>query len=222
MSFNIETERLLMLDTETIGLEKRFIYDIGYIVMQREENGQYSALEKGRFIIKNVYENKELFATAYYYDKKPRYTNALRGRSVQKHKVGHAMQRLKNLILRYNIKFFTAYNSSFDKGAFKFTCDFYKLQNPLKKIRMLDIQGLASIIHELDDYKKVAIENDWTTPKGYIRTNAECTYRYISSDYKFIEDHTGLKDCEIEMEIMNYALSIKGWWGNKKRSFIRV
>ena len=222
MDFKQKTEKILLLDTETIGLEKRFIYDIGYIVMERLPNGQYQALESGRYIIKNVYENKELFATAYYSEKKPLYTNALKGRKVKKHKVGHTMQSLKYLIQRHNIKFFTAYNSPFDKGAFKFTCEFYKLQNPLKGVSMLDAQGLASVIHESEDYKAVAIANGWRTPKGYIRTNAECTYKYISGDYDFVEQHTGLEDCVIELAIINHSLKLGGWWNNKKRTFIRA
>ena len=61
--------KIMILDTETIGLEKCFVYDIGFIVAELQENGFYKPIVKSQFIIEQVYDNRELFETAYYNDK---------------------------------------------------------------------------------------------------------------------------------------------------------
>ena len=59
----------IVLDTETISLEKPFVYDLGYVIVN--DNGDIIA--KKSYVISQVWNNKELFATAYYADKKPLY-----------------------------------------------------------------------------------------------------------------------------------------------------
>ena len=40
-------------------------------------------------------------------------------------------------------------------------------------------------------------------------TNAECAYRYITKNYEFEEQHTGLADVEIECQILAKCIAQK-------------
>ena len=206
-------EIVLIIDTETINLEKRYIYDFGYIIaMYNEKSNEFITLEENQFLTKQIWENKMLFSTAYYSNKENLYKkimakNAAKGIKTKKH-FGHIMRKLQNDIDKYDIKKWFAYNSNFDKGALEFTCEWFKLDNPLLELKMYDIQNIAGIIHHSEDYKKFANDNNFINQSGYLQTNAENTYRYITQDIKFIESHTSLQDCIIELEILNHCLKL--------------
>jgi len=51
-------------------------------------------------------------------------------------------------------------------------------------------------------YNKFCAENGFVTAKGNIQMSAEVCYRFISGKVDFVEEHTALADCEIEMEIL--------------------
>lgn len=52
----------------------------------------------------------------------------------------------------------------------------------------------------------MAIKNNWLTDANNFKTSAEIGYRFITGNVDFIEEHTGLEDVLIEIEIMAYAL----------------
>ena len=54
---------IIVIDTETINLQKAFIYDIGFIVASGEE---LKNIEEKSFIIRQAFDNKMLFETSYY------------------------------------------------------------------------------------------------------------------------------------------------------------
>ena len=60
----------IILDTEFVNLQKSFVYNLGYIVAN--ENGDI--LKKRDFVIEQIWHNRELFATSYYYNKRNIYT----------------------------------------------------------------------------------------------------------------------------------------------------
>lgn len=193
-------EHYLLLDVETIDLHKRFIYDIGYIVIDENDN----IITYGGFVLAQVYDNKELFATAYYNTKRPNYTKMMKGKTLKKTYVGQAFRTIKSIIKNYNIKTLYAYNGFFDIGAFNFTAKHFKLPNPLKGAKMVDIMALANHeIHETEGFKEFCIKNGYLGPKGHLKTSAENTYNYLTSqDIK--EDHIGLNDCFMELEILKH------------------
>jgi hypothetical protein len=39
------------------------------------------------------------------------------------------------------------------------------------------------------------------SPKGNWKTSAETAYAYLIGEAQFVEEHTGLEDCKIELEI---------------------
>jgi len=80
-----------------------------------------------------------------------------------------------------------------------------------------------NFIHLHKTYIDFAIKNDYVTNTGYIETTAEKTYRFLINDNEFIEEHTSLADCEIELDILNHCiekgyLETKTYKGKKVRS----
>ena len=60
-----------------------------------------------------------------------------------------------------------------------------------------------------DPLQKIAESFGWVSPKGNIKTGAEFAYRFCSGDHGFIEDHTALSDCVIEVEILRQCFKTK-------------
>ena len=102
----------------------------------------------------------------------------------------------------------------------KKTTDYYRKANPIAELNDVCIYALAGkYIHSTEDYRKWCDDNEFYTDKGYYSTNAENTYRYITGKLDFVEDHTGLKDCEIELEILNYILLNGGEFESIDKTF---
>ena len=103
----------IVLDTETAGgFDNPLVYDIGYVVA--DNNG---AIVKTRsYIIKEVYDNAELFESAYYKDKKSIYEERLKTGATKKVNLAYALYRLQKDIDKYGAEKF-AYNSKFDSKA---------------------------------------------------------------------------------------------------------
>ena len=51
---------IIVFDTETIGVEKAFCYDLGYVVANVESK---TIIAKKEFVIEQVWSNKALFET---------------------------------------------------------------------------------------------------------------------------------------------------------------
>lgn len=200
-------KRIMVIDTETISVNKRFIYDIGYIIAERGTDGLYHAIAESQFIVDQIYYNEKLFKTAYYEKKKPLYTKLLRSRQAEIKKFGFITQIIGGDMRRYEIDSIFAYNSSFDEGAFNFTCEDFKVKNPFIEKKWFDILGIANkYIHLSLDYIEFATENDFITDSGFIETNAEKTFAFISKIKDFEEEHLSLSDSRIELEILNACI----------------
>ena len=58
----MEKDKIIMvLDTETLGLENPTIYELGYVI-HNQVNKQ--VLKERDYLIKQIYDNEELFASA--------------------------------------------------------------------------------------------------------------------------------------------------------------
>ena len=204
----MKTHHALLLDTETIGLEKPFVYDLSFIVIRYDEKEKiYKEVSKHAFVIKQIYNNKPLFNTAYYANKRPIYTSKLRGKKAKQKHFGHTLRLIKSIMKQYDIKRVYAYNSDFDRGAIAFTSKFFGTQNPFDKITFYDLQGIANkYIHTVKRYQEYCKENNLLTPKRFYKGTAETTYQYIMGKPDFVESHVGIEDCEIELRILNNSL----------------
>ena len=205
-------ENIILLDTETISLKKTYVYDFGYIVARYDEElNQLIPIEKKQFLTKQIWENKMFFSTAYFADKLGFYEtivrrNAGKGLKTVKH-FGRIMQTLTSDIKKYNVEKWFAYNSPFDKGALDFTCEWYKLENPLNNLEMYDIQAISNPLHNNIEYVNFCTNNKFYGNSGYIQTSAEKTFAFLNDNPSYEEPHTSLQDCEIELDILNYCLN---------------
>lgn len=198
----------LVLDTETINLEKQFIYDLGYTIA--DNNGDIIA--KKSYIITQIFNNKELFATGYYANKLPLYNERLKNGYSKKVCWGNAMRYLANDIKKYGITEIYAYNSKFDTKAIAFMCSWYGVINPLGATEILDIMDFIQPITTTTDYKNFCESNGFMTKhkKPKPQQKAETLYRYLKNNVNYEEEHTGLEDSLIELEILMTALGLLG------------
>lgn len=202
-------KRIIVLDTEAISLQKPFIYDLGFIVA--EWNGmEYIPIYRSQAIIEQIYHNRELFATAYYGEKRPRYTSLLKGRKAKKKKFGWAIHHLLKMIKFYEVEALFAYNNGFDIKALNFTAKNFNYNVDFNNFIWHDILAIANnFIHNSLDYMEFAKENDLLgASKRYVQTNAEATYKYITNNVNYIEPHMALQDSEIELDILNEAIKL--------------
>lgn len=192
--------KVLVFDTETISLNKAFIYNLGYVVVDTE-TGEILATRD--FVIKQVYDNKALFATAYYSNKRPLYTSKMKAKKCRKVNWGDACRVMLKDIKDYGIKQVYAYNSDFDEKAFYFTHLFFKnKRRPLDYVVVNDIMDLIKPIIKSKEYKEFCKANNYLTSSNRVKQTAEIVYRFVSGNNDFIEEHTALNDSMIEMSIL--------------------
>lgn len=194
----------LILDTETISLDKPFVYDLGYTIADADGN----IVAKKSYVITQIWNNKELFATSYYAAKKPLYISRLKSKYSKKVSWGNAMRYLANDIKKYGVTEIFAYNSKFDTRALNFMCAWYKVVNGLGGIQIKDIMKYIAPITETEDYKNFCEINGYMTAHKIpqCQKKAETLYRYLTKNVDFTEEHTGLEDSLIELEILMVAL----------------
>lgn len=198
---------ILVFDTETVDVEHAFCYNVGYTIVNLETKEK---LIKRDYVIEQVWENKMLFSTAYYAEKKQLYINALRGRKATIKHWGHTMQRMIKDIQEYNVEFAYAFNSPFDVRVFDFNSEWFKSSNALDYVETIDIRGLINKLLFSDEYKAFCEENGFYTESGNYSGNAETLTKFIRQDIDFVEDHTALSDSLIEADIILYMIDKYG------------
>lgn len=198
---------ILVFDTETVDVEHAFCYNVGYTIVNLETKEK---LIKRDYVIEQVWENKMLFSTAYYAEKKQLYINALRGRKATIKHWGHTMQRMIKDIQEHNVEFAYAFNSPFDVRVFDFNSEWFKSSNALDYVETIDIRGLINQLLFSDEYKAFCEENGFYTESGNYSGNAETITKFIRQDIDFVEDHTALSDSLIEADIILYMIEKYG------------
>lgn len=202
---------IIVFDTETIGVEKAFCYDLGYVVVNVESK---TVLAKKEFVIEQIWSNKALFETAYYADKKPLYVSKLRGRKARLVNWGLAIGAMIKDIKQYEVESAYAYNADFDSRVFDFNADWYKTRNPLDYVQVFDIWGYTSeAINKglAEDYVAFANENALISDCGNIKNNADSWGKFFYGT-EWDEEHTALEDslveCKILLEMLERGLEI--------------
>lgn len=113
------------------------------------------------------------------------------------------LQILNTDIQNYNVNKMYAYNALFDTSAINKTYQYLIDSGSEMKYKMDCLWHLSTkTFMYTEKYINVAIENNWLSDKGNIKTSAEMAYRYISHDYDFVEAHTALQDTVIETKIL--------------------
>lgn len=208
----MKKEFILTIDTETAPIDNTkkvngnnaLVYDLGVAVSDR--NGKiYETLN---LVIDDImFGEYKRMRTSYYADKLPQYYVEM-GTGVREIvSFAKAKEMVNALMEKYNIKKVAAYNTMFDYYALKKTNSYLHKEYKFfgDDVEYIDIMKMAKAVFKnnkrfLKFVEKHNLYNDYGNPK----ISAENVYRYIKKDVNFTEKHTGLKDVEIETEIMGY------------------
>lgn len=199
--------KLLVLDTETLGIVNPLVYDLGYLIYDTQTE---EIIVKRDYLIKQIYDNENYMQSAYYGWKKPIYEEMLADGKCKKVWWGIALDILRKDIARCvaDGSELYAYNSQFDWNAIKMTCEKYNSkQNPtIDGIK--DIMDYINPITQTEEYKNFCFKNGFITKHKTPRPQkkAETLFRYLSGQTDFEEQHMALNDSEIELEILLTAL----------------
>ena len=198
---------VVVFDTETANMQKRFCYNVGYVILDISTG---EILVERDFVVEQIWHNVELFATAYYADKRELYVKKMRSRKAVMDKWGYIMQTMMRDFKKHDVACAYAYNSPFDDKVFAFNCDWFKTQNPFDTIPIYDLMGLAcDCITQYDTYYKYCEEHEFFTESATeYSISAETIYSFITNDPTFVEEHTALADARIEANILMHCLNM--------------
>lgn len=192
-----------VFDTETIGVSKKWVYDLGMVIV--EKTGRPLAMWRWR--IKEILEIPGIEKIAYYGEKIPAFYSGLPVVTF-----AQAKKEFNEILEKMEVTTITAYNLQFDMSAIKQTLEQTNSgRNFLEKpYEYFDLWNAScDSLFQQKRFKRIAIEQNWLTEKGNIRTSAEIAYRYITGNYQFMETHTALEDAEIEARILQEVLRQK-------------
>lgn len=203
---DMRVKYIMVMDVETAGgLGNPLVYDLGFAVC--DKRGKIYAKES--FVIKEIFEQKQLMSSAYYAEKIPRYDKDLAEGTRQLVSMEFARQAFINMMNKYNVGTISAYNLAFDRRALANTMknlfgEGKKFLSGIgRKVEQMCIWSFAcEVIYTQPTFWKVAESENWFTEGGNMRTSAEIGWRYISGIRDFEESHTGLEDVEIEVGIL--------------------
>lgn len=192
--------KILVLDTETLGLYDQRVYNLGYVVYDTDT---CEKLIERDYVIKQIFDNERLMQTAYYADKKPLYIERLEDGACKKLFWGNACRILAHDMERYEVGAILAYNSRFDYNAILKTCERYCTKRNPTADGIADIMKVIDTITETADYKKFCKAHGFMTKhkKPRCQKKAETLYRYLTGNADYKEEHTALADSRIELEI---------------------
>lgn len=213
MSSKIDKRKkyFLVLDVETAGdVNKghKNVYDLGYAISDKKGN----VYLKRSFIVQEIFFNNELMETAYYKSKIKLYHKQISQGLHQVRTWKEIVKQFREDMLQYEPSFLSAYNLEFDISAMNYTNKNIGdkeriIPKELRGIQTFCIWGLAcETIFKQPSYSHYANLNGWVSKAGNMRTNAEVAYRYITGNFNFIEEHTGLSDVLIEVKILAHCL----------------
>lgn len=201
---------IAIIDTETTGLEKPFVYNIGWSIYDTEAK---KVVYQAEYIVEQVWHNLELFTTAYYAEKREWYIGQMKARKITMKKMGYITQRMFHSFKEFEVQGAYAYNSPFDERVFNFNCDWFKVINPFDNIQWYDIRGYVhKKIAFTPKYQQFCADNNLYTESGNFATTAESVYKYITQNTTFEESHTALADVLIELDILQFCVNIGCEW----------
>lgn len=202
----------MTIDTETCGsFSKPLVYDLGVAVHDRHGN----IIETRSWVIREVfYGRSRKMRSAYYADKLPLYHEGIKKGEWKVVSLFRARREMLEMLSKYNIKAVIAYNAAFDKKALDSTMkEFSRFETSHffpESIIFWDSWGMAcETILQHKAYYKNALSEKWISEAGNCMSNAECTFRYITRNATFIEQHTALADVLVEVEIFTKIIRQK-------------
>lgn len=198
-------EKMIIIDTETCNsVEEPIPYDIGYAIVDRTGH----IYEKRSFIVADVFlDMQDVMQTAYYKEKIPKYWDDIR----DGFRTMMTMWNIRKIMLedmkKYNVKTVGAYNAGFDKRALnnliRYVSKSWKRWWFPFGVKYICIWNMAcQTLLNTSTYIKFAEKNGLVSDYGNIQTSAEACYKFLTKAVDFQEEHTGLEDVLIEVEIL--------------------
>jgi len=225
--------RIIVFDTETINVSDLSMFDFGFIVI---DTNTREVLEKGSFLVEEVY-NSELFPKAYYYNKnKEIYENKLKRKEIEIKGIKEIRDIFNSAIKKHDIELISGFIINFDIRTLNFNFKKYLLEDKeisLQKLsnryEVIDISILFSLLEKrFGSYVDYCVSNDFVTEKGNIKSTAEVIYKYITGNIEHEEEHTAFNDSEEEAAILNYCITeysdkpeFKAIWNEAKEITIK-
>ena len=201
-------EMYLVIDTETCNtVEQPLPYDIGYAICDRMGNIE---IERSFVVAETFLDMKDTMKSAYFAEKIPQYWEDIKNGTREIKSIYKIRKQVAEDMKTYGVKKVGAYNMGFDKRALNnvmryttksFCRWFFPFGTEFFCIWHLATQTLL----QQKTFFKMAEKNGWFSEKGNLLTNAEVTYNYIKKMSDFKENHTGLEDVRIEIEIMAHC-----------------
>lgn len=207
----------IVLDCEACPLDKdfegvspynMFAYDLGWCVTDRNGN----VYRTRSFVIKEIFEEKELMQSAFYAKKIPQYIEEIASGERVLASFYEVRQAFCEDVAEFNVKEVFAHNMRFDYGTLNntqrwLTKSKYRYFFPYD-VEICDTLKMArQLLSKSRVYKSYCNDYGYTCKNGTPRFTAEILYRFITGDENFNEEHTGLADVLIEKEIMAYLFS---------------
>jgi hypothetical protein len=201
----------MVIDTETVNgvKEDPFMYDLGLAICDKRGR----IYEERSLVIADIYCNeKELMKSAYYAEKLPKYEKALATGERELVSIFTAKRIVADLCKKYNVKAITAHNACFDERATRQTIR-YVTKSKMRYflpygIPLYDTMKMAQdTICKQKSYERFVDKNNLRTKSGRIPSNAQALYCYMADDPTFVEEHQGLDDVRIEVQILARCLA---------------
>lgn len=203
-------EMYLVIDTETANsIEQPLPYDIGYAVCDRFG---HIVLERSFVVAEIFLDHKEMMKSAYFAEKIPHYWEDIKNGTREIKSIFNIRKQIKEDMKKYRIKKVGAYNMAFDKRAlnnvirycskslirwfFPFNTEFFCIWSMA-----------CQVLLNSTSYIKFALQNGLESEAGNIQTSAEACYKFLTNSVDFTEEHTGLEDVRIEIDIMAKCFS---------------
>ena len=203
----------ITLDTETCGgFGNPLVYDIGYVI--HDNTG--TIYEQRSYVVREIFYGEwKKMRSAYYANKLPKYREGIKSGKWNVASFWTIRKELYSLIKEYKIKAVIAYNAGFDCRALSCTLNYLsKFEEKQiffnESIPVWDSWGMAcqTILRQKRFFGQ-AVENNWVSQAGNVKTSAEISYRYIDNNSQFEESHTALEDALIEAVIFSKCIATK-------------
>ncbi len=198
-------EMYLVIDTETCNtIEQPLPYDIGYAITDRHGN---IVLERSFIVAEMFLEHKDLMTSCYFAEKVPKYWEDIKQGKRTVKSIFNIRKQIHADMKEYKVKQVGAYNMGFDQRALnnviRYCSNSYiRWFFPFGTTYFCIWNMACQVVMNTTSYIKFATQNGLESEKGNLFTNAECCYKYITKQVDFTEEHTGLEDVKIEVEIM--------------------
>ena len=211
MKIDKRKKYIMVLDVETTNnnMEKGakndgLVYDIGFTIADKKG----IVYAKRSFVVKEIFDWAELMSTAYYKEKLPIYYKRLKEQTTVKMSIWEIRKRIQKAMKIFDITEVYAYNANFDNTTLNNTVRYLSGSScrwffPYGT-QICDIWHIACQV--LGTQKTFQWENV-RNEKDNLITNAERMFAYISQDFDFQEEHTGLADAIVETAILARCFS---------------